>query len=38
MLQAVIDSLEGDTGLKNVVFCLHGASSYDIFSETLKRL
>jgi len=38
MLQTVIDYLEGDTGLKKVVFCLHGASSYDIFSETLKRL
>ena len=39
MLGAVIDYLkEGDTGLKRVVFCLHGASSYEIFSETFKRL
>ena len=39
MLGAVIDYLEkGDTGLRRVVFCLHGASSYEIFSETLKRL
>jgi O-acetyl-ADP-ribose deacetylase (regulator of RNase III) len=38
MLQTVIDYLEGDTGLKRVVFCLHGASSFDIFSETLERL
>ena len=39
MLGAVIDYLkEGGTGLKRVVFCLHGVSSYEIFSETLKRL
>ena len=39
MLQTVIDYLRrGDTGLKRVVFCLHGASSFDVFSETLNRL
>ena len=39
MLGTVMDYLKkGDTGLKRVVFCLHGASSYEIFSETLKRL
>jgi O-acetyl-ADP-ribose deacetylase (regulator of RNase III) len=38
MLQTAIDYLKGDTGLKRVVFCLHGASSFDIFSDTLKRL
>jgi O-acetyl-ADP-ribose deacetylase (regulator of RNase III) len=38
MLQTVIDYLRGDTGLKRVVFCLHGASSFDIFSDTLNRL
>ncbi len=38
MLGTVIDYLEGDTRLKRVVFCLHGASSCEIFSETLKRL
>jgi len=38
MLSTVVDYLKGDTGLKRVVFCLHGASSYEIFSETLKRL
>ncbi|MBW1677056.1 MAG: macro domain-containing protein [Deltaproteobacteria bacterium] len=38
MLGTVIDYLKGDTGLKRVVFCLHGASSYEIFSETLKSL
>jgi len=38
MLGTVIDYLKGDTGLKRVAFCLHGASSYEIFLETLKRL
>jgi O-acetyl-ADP-ribose deacetylase (regulator of RNase III) len=39
MLGTVIDYLtKGDTGLKRVVFCLHGASSYEVFSEALKRL
>lgn len=38
MLRTVIDYLKGDTGIKRVVFCLHGASSYEIFSETLGRL
>lgn len=38
MLGTVIDYLKGDTGLKRVIFCLHSASSYEIFSETLKRL
>ena len=38
MLATVIDYLKGETGLKRVVFCLHGASSFDIFSETLGRL
>jgi O-acetyl-ADP-ribose deacetylase (regulator of RNase III) len=38
MLGTVIHYLQGDTGLKRVVFCLHGASSFEVFSETLKRL
>lgn len=38
MLQTVIGYLKEDTGLKRVVFCLHGASSFDIFSDTLSRL
>jgi len=36
MLSTVIQYLQGDTGLKRVVFCLHGASSFEVFSETLK--
>jgi len=36
MLSTVIQYLQGDTGLKRVVFCLHGASSFKVFSETLK--
>jgi O-acetyl-ADP-ribose deacetylase (regulator of RNase III) len=38
MLGTVIDYLKGSFGLKRVVFCLHGASSFEIFSETLKRM
>jgi O-acetyl-ADP-ribose deacetylase (regulator of RNase III)/predicted ATPase len=39
MLSTVIDYLrEGNSGLKRVVFCLHGASSFEIFSKTLNRL
>ena len=38
MLWTAVDYLKGYTGLKRVVFCLHGASSYEIFSETLKQL
>ena len=39
MLRTVIDYAEKtDTALKRVVFCLHGASSFEIFSETLKQL
>ena len=38
MLKTVMDYLSGETGLKRVVFCLHGASSFEIFSETLNRL
>lgn len=38
MLKTVTDYLNGETGLKRVVFCLHGASSFELFSETLKRL
>ncbi|MBW1740016.1 MAG: macro domain-containing protein [Deltaproteobacteria bacterium] len=38
MLRTVIDYLKGDTGLKRVVFCLHGASSHEIFSDALNRL
>ena len=37
MLKTVTDYLNGETGLKRVVFCLHGASSFELFSETLKR-
>jgi len=39
MLGTVADYLnKKETGLQRVVFCLHGASSFEIFSETLKRL
>ncbi len=39
MLASVINYLKNKkTGLKRVVFCLHGASSAQIFQETLKRL
>jgi len=39
MLGTVIDYLKkGETGLQRVVFCLHGASSFEIFSETLQKL
>jgi O-acetyl-ADP-ribose deacetylase (regulator of RNase III) len=39
MLTAVIGYLNNEkTGLKRVVFCLHGASSHDIFKEALERL
>jgi len=39
MLGTVTDYLkEKETGLQRVAFCLHGASSFEIFSETLKRL
>ena len=38
MLGTVIDYLKGNTAIKRVVFCLHGESSYDIFSGTLKSL
>jgi O-acetyl-ADP-ribose deacetylase (regulator of RNase III) len=38
MLRTVMDHLKGETGLKRVVFCLHGASSFEIFSDTLDRL
>jgi O-acetyl-ADP-ribose deacetylase (regulator of RNase III) len=38
MLRSVIDYLTNKkTGLKRVVFCLHGASSHRIFSDALKR-
>jgi O-acetyl-ADP-ribose deacetylase (regulator of RNase III) len=39
MLGTVVDYLkEKETGLQRVVFCLHGASSFKIFSDALKRL
>ena len=39
MLGTVIDYLKKEeSGLKRVVFCLHGASSYEIFSQTLKQV
>lgn len=38
MLRAAIEYLEGETGLKRVIFCLYGASAYRVFGETLKRL
>jgi len=38
MLKTVMDYLSGETGLRRVVFCLHGASSFEIFSATLDRL
>jgi O-acetyl-ADP-ribose deacetylase (regulator of RNase III) len=38
MLQTVRDYLSGETKLKRVVFCLHGTSSFEIFSATLNRL
>jgi len=39
MLGTVIEYLKKEeTRLQRVVFCLHGASSFEIFSATLKRL
>jgi O-acetyl-ADP-ribose deacetylase (regulator of RNase III) len=38
MLRTVMEYLGGETGLKRVVFCLHGTSRFEIFSETLSRL
>ncbi len=38
MLNAVIDYLKGETGMRRVVFCLHGDASYKIFSDTLAGL
>ena len=38
MLSNAIDYLKGDTLLENVVFCLYGQESFDIFERTLESL
>jgi O-acetyl-ADP-ribose deacetylase (regulator of RNase III) len=38
MLQAAIGYLEGETGLKRVVFCLYGRPAYRVFESTLRNL
>jgi O-acetyl-ADP-ribose deacetylase (regulator of RNase III) len=39
MLRTVRDYLAGEkTGLKQIVFCLHGETSYKIFADTLAKL
>ena len=38
MLRAATEYLEGETGLKRVIFCLYDASAYRVFEETLRRL
>jgi hypothetical protein len=35
MLEAAIEYLGGETGLEQVVFCLYGHSTYDVFAEVL---
>ncbi|MHC4394409.1 MAG: macro domain-containing protein [Planctomycetota bacterium] len=37
MLQTVIDYLQGQTGLKKVVFCLFGKDNYEVFEKQLKQ-
>ncbi len=36
MLRAAIEYLEGETGLRRVIFCLYGRSAFDIFSRELS--
>ena len=38
MLTNTIHHLKGQTGLKEVVFCLYDQKAYDIFANTLKNL
>lgn len=37
MLSATISYLEGDTGLKRVIFCLHDSLTFDIFENRLAK-
>lgn len=37
MLRTVIDYLRSETGLRRVVFCLHGQDSYDVFARQLGQ-
>ena len=37
MLKATIEYLKGQTGLQQVVFCLFGRDSYDVFAGRLER-
>ncbi len=37
MLRTTIEYLNGNTGLKRVVFCLYGKESYDVFEKELLR-
>jgi O-acetyl-ADP-ribose deacetylase len=37
MLRTTIEYLNGNTGLKRVVFCLFGKESYAVFENQLKR-
>lgn len=38
MLGTVADYLKGGTGLREVVFCLHGEASYEVFSKALESI
>ena len=38
MLSTTIDYLKGQTGLENVVFCLFGRDSYQVFENQLKEI
>lgn len=38
MLTNTINYLKGQTGLKEVIFCLYDQKAYDIFSDALKKL
>jgi O-acetyl-ADP-ribose deacetylase (regulator of RNase III) len=38
MLGAVVDYLQGDTGLSRIIFCLYSRETYEIFEEALARI
>ena len=37
MLKTTIDYLNGQTGLENIVFCLFGRESYEVFARQLEK-
>lgn len=37
MLRTTLSYLKGETGLKQVVFCLFGDDSYKVFEDQLKQ-